>query len=393
MRIDIHIGIEKTGTTAVQGYLAQSRPQLLKQGILFPASLGRRFSGDLVAACQTREKLDDLRRVRRLHDRVAVDQYREQLAHDLAQEITREQPQRLLLSCEHFSSRLQSSEELGLLGEFLRRFSSDVRVLVYLRRQDDWFISAYSTAVTSGRTRPFRYPNPGDEREVLHYDRLLQRWEAEFGLEAMTVRRYPGAGNDVVSDFCQALALPETVAPVHTNTALNENLLDLLRALNDKLPVFGPDGAPNPDRGQLVRALAACDLQGTPFNGTGEEREFYRRFEAGNAEVARRYFSQDMLFSEPVPRRPESATPLDSSATVEVMAHLWRYQQRQQELSRERELQNLLMLQIARGQVAAARDTALAVDAEFPGSCDRLQSQTEDSAVLAFLGEKVNRRS
>ena len=41
MRIILHIGVYKTGTTAVQSFLARNRSALAEQGVLYPESFTR----------------------------------------------------------------------------------------------------------------------------------------------------------------------------------------------------------------------------------------------------------------------------------------------------------------------------------------------------------------
>ncbi len=372
MQIDVHIGIEKTGSTAIQSWLQHNRDVLAQAGILYPRSLGERFSANLAAACQRNRRPDDLRKVRGLLTQEAVDEYREALHEKLAAEIRRSKPSRLVLSCEHFFGRLWREEELTLLRDFLTPFATNIRIWLYLRRQDEWFLSAYSTAVSSGRVAPFHYPALGNERPMLHYDQLLQRWSAAFGREAVHAALYSSACDHpqgVVGHFCQWLELPEAPSPRsdRANPSLGEAQLEFLRQFNTAVPPFDEAHQPNLERGDIIGALSLYNGSGGRLAVTGEEGWFLERFAEGNEWVAQQWFegaSARELFGEP-PAAVEPGADSDSAEEAAALAiHLWRFQQLRQRRAIAREQAALARLDIARGDSdsAAARLQGLAED-------------------------------
>ena len=354
--IELHIGLEKTGTTAIQAYLGSNRHVLIAEhGILFPRSLGGRLSANLAAACQLTERLDDLRKIRGLLTPDAVDAYRAQLAEAFALELAHERPTRLVITCEHLSSRLHQQAELARLRDFLLPHARSLRVWVYLRRQDAFLVSAYSTAVRSGRSAPFRWPKAGTERRDLHFDRLLDRWAGVFGEAAVRPRIYDRRhllGGDIVSDFCAALDLPPGLerSTAEANTSLNARLLEFLREFNDRVPRFIEDRV-NPRRGDIGIALAGADVPGDRLDAMPGAAAFYARFAAGNQAVAQRWFADSDrvpadLFDPPPPERAAGdAPPLDSDELLDVCAQLWGHAQ--EKLAAERALSSTLMAELA----------------------------------------------
>lgn len=364
--IELHIGLAKTGTTAIQSYLADNRRILLEQhGVLFPRSLGHQLSSNLAAACQQSARPDDLRKKRGLLTPAAVDGYREELAARLAEEIAGERPERLVISSEHFTSRLHSDAELARVESFLRPFARSIRVWIYLRRQDELIRSAYTTAVRNGGTSPFHWPGAGRERPDLYFDRLLERWAGQFSHEAINVRLYDHtrlSGNDIVADFCEALALPVDLARpgAKSNASLDAQSLDFLRRFNSHVPYFSGD-AVNRLRGDVNRLVDEyAERPSQAFNPAGADA-FYARFAAGNRAVRQRFFRDYHDLPEDLFEAPRQAAelpaadPLPRDRIIELTARLWTHAQN--ELQRERARSAILRVELAleRGQVRQAQ--------------------------------------
>src|SRR4051812_46679753 len=120
MRLIIHGGIHRTGTTTLQRFLAGNRDTLLKQGILYPfeAVSHQRLAWDVFAGRKTGEDVLS------------------QLQSAAAEMST--SPAVILLSGEDFCIH----KDLGWLGPLRANF--EVEVVFYLRQQDDWLMSWYN---------------------------------------------------------------------------------------------------------------------------------------------------------------------------------------------------------------------------------------------------------
>jgi hypothetical protein len=114
----------------------------------------------------------------------------------------------------------------------------DVRIVMYLRRQDKYLPSLYKQAVTSGRKQDFKswceqFQFRGD------YLSVVRQWAAAFGSEALVVRPYEREGKtiDVIADFLSLLGIEmdEEIAKRSgklRNPSPRVELLNLIRALN-----------------------------------------------------------------------------------------------------------------------------------------------------------------
>ena len=118
MQLVIHAGIHRTGTTSLQRTLARNRAALLAQGVAYPGEAPN-------------------------HQALAWELVRGQSGarEVLALVEARRRARRVVLSGEDFAIH----EDLGWLAAVAARH--DVRVVIYLRRQDHWLMSWYNQHV------------------------------------------------------------------------------------------------------------------------------------------------------------------------------------------------------------------------------------------------------
>lgn len=291
MKITIHIGLEKTGTTSIQGFLNHRRAELLAKGVLFPEAPGKSNQTLLAAAA-----MSDPVNIRARAIAQGGADFADTLAQNMRAEIAAAKPERLLLSNEHCSSRLHSVEEVTRLRTLLEQFGEVERVIVYLRRQDEFLLSTYSTSVKSGDSRPFALPSDRKMRSRYDFQALLELWAGVFGREAMQPRRFQPsawAGGDLLSDFCAAAGLEvgDRSAPAR-NLSLSAEGLEFLRLLNKEKGGIRD--------GRVVRAVGAATKGPKLSLSTAERRAFVQSFDDSNHRVSETFFDGAPLF-EPVP--------------------------------------------------------------------------------------------
>jgi hypothetical protein len=117
---------------------------------------------------------------------------------------------------------------------------TDLRIVVYLRRQDQYLQSLYKQAVTSGRKDDFLSwrAQTGDRGDYLS---VLRGWAGAFGRENLILRAYErdDARVDVTQDFFEAIGVDVAaeIADRDTrqrrhNPSPRHELLSLIRAAN-----------------------------------------------------------------------------------------------------------------------------------------------------------------
>lgn len=327
MNLFLHIGTEKTGTTAVQKFMAANRPRLRRDGVLYPEAPGAENHLALTAIAKRgrNEIWDKLGLNDEAVRRVFCDNFRKKLATELSSNSC----ETVIMSGEHCSSRLRSEDEIRRLYEFLAPFFSRISVIVYLRRQDDFLMSTHSTDVKNGSVRPLAVP---DEEEVhFRYDywELLSRWSGTFGRDNIVCRKF-GKGflknNSIVSDFLQSVGIgrgADYQLPGNMNESLDADCLEFLRLLNKAMK-----GTERPQR--IVAALQGISAGPLIDLSPQERASFMGALRESNRRVALEYFGgetakiDDPLFGQRLDDRPRvEAGQLTVERAVNIAATLF----------------------------------------------------------------------
>lgn len=343
MRVYLHIGVEKTGTSSIQQFLRINRDALKEAGLLFPRAPGAENHMALAAAAQNEDKRDDLRMIYGLDSPAKIHDFRKRLVEELVAEAEQARCHTVVLSGEHCSSRLTTPAEVELLWRMLQPLTRDARVIVYLRRQDEFLCSTYSTDVKSGFTGPMKLPSAELREQRYNYYPLLQRWSSVVGKANLICRIYDRAalkGGDAVADFLQLVGLDykgNYRRPERVNESLDTNVLEFLRLFNQSVPRFKND-KPNLLRGNVVKLLQAASNGPAPALPDSQLAEFMHHFRESNTRVALEYFGTlhadgDPLFGmlKTKGNRAE-VQPIAAETAVKIAAMLW--EQKQQQVAR-----------------------------------------------------------
>jgi hypothetical protein len=327
-RAVLHIGTEKTGTTALQAYLQRNRDALMRRGIMYSAAAGWQNHYRLAAfACK--DAVDDLRLICGVQTLQDLPAFRRKLKADLAAEVRRHSDKLFLFSNEHCHSRVVHDDEMARLKELLAGLFQEVRVILYLRRQDEVATSLYSTSLKAGSTDRSVIGERMASSRYFDYGQLIERWTEAFGEENVTVARFSAIhllNGSIIEDFCQRLGLPVLDhAAERENQSLKPEYQEFLRQMNQFLPRFA-DGRLNVRRGPLEQALEAVGSGSGRQPTRSEALAFYRRFDAINEKVRARYFPDSpTLFEEDFSRYPETeeAANLTQEDTIRIAAEIW----------------------------------------------------------------------
>jgi len=280
MRLVIHAGIHRTGTTSLQRTLAKNRAALLAQGVAYPGEAPN-------------------------HQALAWELVRGQSgAREVLALVEGAGAERVVLSGEDFAIQT----DLAWLAAVAARH--DVRVVFYLRRQDHWLASWYNQHVKwpfdarKSRMDPQAFLAALEDFHWLDYERLLGRWSAVLGAERIGVAVLEkGQVEDATADFL-------------TRAGIDPAGLDLdAERVNDSLPVhlleiarhLGLHAMKGGKRTRLLNALreGLADRAPVPPVATvyspEERNRVLARYAASNRAVARRFLGRETLFLEPPP--------------------------------------------------------------------------------------------
>src|ERR1700733_8242705 len=134
-QIYLHIGFPKTRTTSIQMWFSQNAATLAAHGVLYPGT-GRDGQESHYGHHQLPRSLVESPLSELTVAWPEMARLRDDMANSPAQPI--------VISSEDFSTRLKQPE-VDLLARHLADF--DVRIVCYVRRQDEFIISVWSTAV------------------------------------------------------------------------------------------------------------------------------------------------------------------------------------------------------------------------------------------------------
>lgn len=267
----LHIGNHKTGTTAIQDWIALNREPLAKQGY---ADL---HGPDGPHVHSWLAYVDEERPFPRGFCLADPDRF----AADLAALPAR----KVIASSENFAFFFEQSA-IDALARAVAPHFDRVRIVAYLRRQDRHAVSHHAEGSRPDRTPEWALwghdltalpaPNPLQPL-YLDYNQRLQKWENAFGRAAMVVRIYDKPmliNGDVVVDFADAAGIDLTACgePIRRNRSMDRvksrighifNVMtdDIALATKVTLTDINTSIAARPSRGE-ARAFLAPYLAG-----------------------------------------------------------------------------------------------------------------------------------
>ncbi len=330
-RLILHLGMGKTGSTTIQAFLRKNRDRLRREGFLAfcPADIQPDPHRNLMDTPRFLQAVDEV--TRRLLDAGADS---------------------LIWSLEGFATRQFADDPARMQAILSRLAAADVRVVVYLRRQDTFAPSAYLqwNVVHKGYQGPVqsfdeRFPSVYGEgpRKTLdatnqNYYEVVRPWVEAFGLPHVRIRPLERAQlhhGDLLADFEEAAGLPERDYDRDVrsqNVTFNMELTDMLGMYASTF-----DGPVLPNRMDgFFNSFGNDDYFARPFFTKftlppAQRREILEACEPFNARVAREYLGRadGVLFAEPWPDADAPYTPYDGMTLEKLVPILMYIMQKQ----------------------------------------------------------------
>ncbi len=336
--LTVHIGTEKTGTTTIQELLFANRQRLASERVGVLTSPGRANNRGAATYCMAAGRIDDHGVSNGFADPTRREKWRSRLRAALTRELRglTGKVERVILTSEHFHSRLIDEAEVRTLLELVGPHFDRIDVLVYLRRQDRLAVSSYSTLLTSGgRRNEILPPGTSDRTHFFDYLGLVERWSNVFGRDRLTIRpfdRTEWVAGRLIDDFLHhagiGVAPSELSLPANRNESVSAHARPILLRFNRHFPSVLETG-PNPHAAKLrwflVRRLRDA-YPGPPQLPTRDEaRAFAELFRDRNRELAEKYFDGRPLFDDDFSDYPEQSDempiePIAVDLIAETMA-------------------------------------------------------------------------
>lgn len=303
--IVLHIGSGKTGTSSIQGLLSQNRKRLAAVGTLYPKTPGRARHARLSLSVRPTKTLGNLPAWRRLGN-PDPEEFRQEFQSLLFQEIDDAGLSRVLLSDEGLFGLPDRS--LSDLARLMARIGSSVRVLVYLRRQDDHLVSHYQQVVKVGETRRLTERIQQVDYSRIHdYHARLRSWRSMVEPDLLVIRRFEPdrfVEGSLYQDFLDAAAIPVRADSLKQAGSRNESLdaeaVELLRIVNLLRKERHPAAVLLPERNDAMVHRLAEDSDGPVLTApAGLMDEVMARWKASNEAVTREFLDGEPLFRAP----------------------------------------------------------------------------------------------
>lgn len=325
--LTIHIGRPKVGSTAIQAFLNQNRAGLLKQGLCYPKT-GLYHSASHHFSLVFLPGLPDHRVVRDIQPAELFAQLRAEFESSGAS--------RALISSENFWL-VKPAKLAAQVAEYF-----DVKIIAYLRRQDDVLMSSFIQEVRGGSQsldQPMDdYLSDKSRLQLLDYDQVLASWEKSFGQENIEVRLYEAIDPEqgIERDFLQALDIDTEAGFIFGKTKKNASpAVDILKMLESirEFPVGELShrqlsGILSEVSGQLGEAERYDSRR---LISAAQRQRVIEHFAASNARLFERYDCGGARFPVQVPEETMDAAPVEVTLdrNHRALLGILSYQQRQ----------------------------------------------------------------
>lgn len=334
MKLTLHIGTEKTGSTSIQRTLAARRDDLLAHGILYPRLFGSENHTELAVAAMGPRPQDTLQIQEAARTGLDHAAYAAAVTRRLAEEIDAAGVSHLLLSNEHCHGRLNDPDSIRRILDVVGRPIDVAEIVVYLRRQDRMAISMHSTRLHNGGLGEM-LPRFAAPSAYYDFNLLMSNYAGVFGADAIRPRLFERdrlVGGDVVSDLFALLDLGPPPAMGMANRSLSRQQARFLELFNARFPLI-VEGGLNPERGPIMAAIHKV-LPGPPGRPSRGQAEAFQDQFAETNRLARDRFLPDLdrpsLFDDDFsgyPDHDETAQPLTEDEFMAFAAAIWTHRQ------------------------------------------------------------------
>ncbi|WP_234571701.1 hypothetical protein [Rhodohalobacter sp. 614A] len=291
----IHIGTWKTGSSTIQYNLYTLREKLEEEGFYYLCKENKMVDQDGI-----------VREFTKLEDKF-IQKSRKKFKKILEDKRGKNKDINFISSAEEFSGNpfygFKNAKAVAQnLFEITKDLGLDISVIVYLRRQDDFFESLYQQSIRLGETHSFEdFLNQFDSSDFNWYS-LLQGYADVFGKEKIIVRRYHKKylpeTNSLIQDFGKVIGsdiLANFEETTSKNKGFSRDTMEITRIMNKYFE--------GEERLQLRKIYdqvnAKYPFEEYSFFTENERSVFLERYLESNSAVAREYLAEETLFPQP----------------------------------------------------------------------------------------------
>lgn len=297
----LHIGMGKTGTTALQEFLWTNKKLLASNGICYP-SIGVKSGAHHLLSPHVPAFLKDV------WEFISVDTW--------APKLTKVPHDKILLSSELMA---WADEDIAVrFCESVREWF-EPRIVIYLRRQDHLIMAGYNQQIKAGTQKRDIHAVLKHQFVRFDYERKLAPWLAALGENNIIVRPYERQqlyADDIRKDFLHHVFGIEVsnkfkIDTNNSNPRLSLSAMEYKRLLNNLIADTAKSSLFNEALLQYSTSVdkASSDLFSTQsLLSPAVRREILRKSKPVNSMIARKYLGRGdgRLFYDPIPEDLES---------------------------------------------------------------------------------------
>ena len=313
--LHLHLGMDKTGTSALQSFLYTNRDVLIQQkGLCYPET----------GLWHDRSHHEFAFSVAKLYG------YSEDNLHSLFRLLHREtgNAENVIISSEClFKTPLR--DNFTTFYDLVHSVFDKVRVIVYVRRQDEWIESRHKHSIISNAELSLDILQ---RPQFCDYKQFIDRWADQIGKENVTVRAYEKqqfTGGNIFSDFLSlfSLSMDERyrLPTENLNVSLGRDETYFKKLCNDIGFVSAGIHGLNQTLVEHTK-IALLASNNDTLMSPAERTDLVRKYSVVNAAIATEYMGREsgVLFLDPLPDTGESWEPY-GGLSVEALSDLWRF--------------------------------------------------------------------
>ncbi|MCR5178860.1 MAG: hypothetical protein K6C95_07755 [Lachnospiraceae bacterium] len=308
----LHVGMPKTGTTALQSFCANNGSWLEKNGLIYPVMkyYFRHCSQNRNAHFLL---VKDRAKLARYEKKRYTKKLRESMFDEIFSSFTK--TDKVLISDEAFwYTKDIADKAITGLKERCDKQGVNLKIVAYLRRQDEVAESWYAQRVKMGlKTGGFQdFLEKVDEFIPLHYEKRLGEFSDIVGKDNVIVRIYHKGlikDNGLIKDYLKTTGvdavLDEGLTLHMENESISDNYTEIMRWLN---MLYEKDEEYSSENRFFRDSAVGCSVKFSEKRGMfsgAEAEEFLSCYEEENRRVNRDYMGNDAPLFEAKKREKE----------------------------------------------------------------------------------------
>lgn len=327
MKLILHIGTEKTGTTAIQKHL-ESKENLEKLNLWTSRSQGLGNHSYYAAYAFDTSSLDVAMTMRKLPgDREKHAAFREMIERSLVKDLKASSASEFVITSEDLA-RVFGAHEVGRLSKLFKPHFDEVQIILFVRRQDEVAISRHGMFVRNGIGQRFSFANIEDatRRRFYDYRTLCARWRTQFPEATITIVPYGAnsrnAGRDSVELFLEAIgrSTEHYTKRIRANPSLSPARYRFFQMMRnrEKSKLTYKEALP------LLKELPLGELDKTLPSSAQNAHEFLDWFAGSNLALGAQ-IGEGHIFSDDLSMYPTNFTwpEFDEEVRARVPKELW----------------------------------------------------------------------